>query len=83
MWPRRAARAQEVLGVTQINGSAVAEDLIRHPAGLGALAPVGRPTAESLAGEALTQVRDAECPLDEHFARQVRLLPDRRDLSDR
>ena len=62
---------------------AVADDLVGHPAGLGALAPVGRAAAERLAGEALARVGDAEGAVDEDLDGQARLPADPGDLVER
>ena len=65
----------------QVLELAVADDLVGHPAGLGALAAVGRPAAEGLAGQALAGVGDAEGPVDEDLDRQLGLLADPGDLA--
>ena len=58
-------RGEEVGLVPQLAAGAVDDQLVREPAGLGALAAVGRPPAQGLAGQALAGVGDAEGAVDE------------------
>ena len=70
---REVLRAEEVLRLAEVDVLAVADDLIGHPAGLGALAAVGRPAAEGLAGQALARIGHAERAVDEDLDRHVGL----------
>ena len=69
---------REVLGrkkvalVAEVAHRAIHNQLIRHPAGLGAFAPVRTATAEGLAGEALPGISHAECAVDESLQRHRR-----------
>ena len=75
-------RAEQVLRFTEVNGLAVADDLVGHAASLGALAAIGRPAAERFAGEALARIRDAERTVNEHFERHVGLAANLADLCE-
>ncbi len=73
--------AQKILDVVKVDAPAVADDLIRHAAGLGALAPIRRAASQGLAGEALSRIGDAERTVNEHFDRKVDRPADPADLS--
>ena len=76
-------RAQEILDVVKIHEPAVADDLIRHAARLGALAPIGRTASQRLAGQALTRIGHAEGTVDENFQGKVDRPADAADLGQR
>ncbi len=80
---RKILRAQEILDVVEILKRAVADDLVGHPARLGALAPVGRSTPECLAGQALTGVGHAERSVHEDLDREPGSTADPGDLGQR
>ena len=67
----------------QVQRPAVADQLVRRAASLGALASIGRASAERLAGEALPGVGHAEGPVDEGLQADAGLGVDLGDLADR
>ena len=67
---REVLRAEEVADVSEVDRLAIHDDLIGHPASLGALAPVRRPAAEGLARQALAGVGHAEGAVHEDFEGQ-------------
>ena len=67
---RKVLGAQKILSLPEIHGLAVADDLVGHPAGLGALAAVRRAAAQRLAGQALARIGHAECAVHEDLDRQ-------------
>ncbi len=79
---REVLRAEQVLDVGEVEDLAVADDLVGEPAGLGAFAPVGRPAAERLAGQALAGVGDAEGAVDEDLDGKVGVVADPGDLAE-
>ena len=80
---RQVLRAQEILNVFEIDKLAVADDLVRHAAGLGALAPVCGPAAQRLAGQALPRIGHAERAVDEDLDREVDRFADPVDFGQR
>ena len=80
---RQILGAQEILDVVEVDEPAVADDLIRHAARLGALAPIRRPAAERLAGQALSRIGHAERTVDEDFQGKVDRPADAADLGQR
>ena len=68
---RQILGAQKILNVLEIDELAVADDLVRHAAGLGAFAPIRRPAAQGLAGQALPGIGHAERAVDEDFDGEV------------
>ena len=65
-------RAQEVAPVAELDQPAIGEQLVRHPAGLGALAAIGGASTQRLAGQALAGVGHAERTMDEDLERHSR-----------
>jgi hypothetical protein len=63
-------RGEEVIAAAQVHFPAIGNQLVRHPAGLRALAAIRAAPAERLAGEALAAVCDAERAVDENFEGQ-------------
>ena len=63
-------------------GETLADDFVRQPARLCALAAVGAAPAHGKAGKALARVADAERAVDEHLDLDIRLLSDRCDLGN-
>ena len=74
--------AEQVLDVVQIDKLAVANDLVRHAARLGAFASIGRPATERLAGETLPRISHAESAMNEHFEGKIDRLADPADLGE-
>ena len=58
---------EKVASVPEITEGPIHHQLVRHPAGLGALSPVGTPLAEGFTGEALAGVGDAQGAVDKHL----------------
>ena len=69
---RQILRGEEVATVAEIAQGAVDHKLVGHAAGLGALAAVGTPLTERLAGETLAGVGDAERPVDKDLQGHAR-----------
>jgi hypothetical protein len=69
---RKVLRRKQVALLAQVPDFAVDDDLIRHPARLGAFAPIGTASAKGFAGQTLPRIGDAECPMDEDFKRKFR-----------
>ena len=67
-------RGEEVALVSQVAQFTIDDHLVRHAAGLGALAAVGAAAAEGFGGEALAGVGDAEGAVDEDFQRQLGMV---------
>ena len=75
--------AQKVLDVVKIHEPAVADDLIRHAARLGAFAPIRRPASQRLAGQALPRIGHAKRTVDEHLQGKVDRPADAADFRQR
>ena len=60
------------IGFAEIDVIAVADQVIRQPARLGALPAVRTPAAERFAGQALAGIGDAKRAVDEDFQRHGR-----------
>jgi hypothetical protein len=58
--PGQVLRAQKIFPVAERNRFAVGNQIVRHPAGLGAFAAIGRTAAQRFAREALAGIGDAE-----------------------
>ena len=78
---RQVLGAQQILNVVEINELAVADDLIRHAARLGALTPIRRAATERLAGQTLSGISDAQGAMDEDFNRKIDRFANSVDLS--
>jgi len=66
----------------EIDVTAVADQFIGEPAGLGALAAIGAAAAERLAGQALSRIGNAQRAMDKHLQLERRLPTDGGDLRD-
>jgi hypothetical protein len=80
---RQILGTEQVLLITQIDVTAVADQLIRQPARLCALAAIGAASAERFTRQALAAVRHAQCPVDKDFQRHGSPPMDHGDLAYR